>query len=85
MRLNSAAGSVAALARCPRASCSQAGRSRLPTTSLLQHVMRFLLRAGYTGSPNSLIAFSLRISGRTSSRIAIFSKSASQRSGVSSG
>ena len=35
--------------------------------------------------PSSLRAFSLRINGRTSSRIAIFSRSVSQRSGVISG
>jgi hypothetical protein len=35
--------------------------------------------------PNSLTAFSLRIRGRTSSRIGIFSKSASHRSGVIKG
>ena len=33
-------------------------------------------------SPNNRAAFSLRISGRTSSLMPIFSKSASQRSGV---
>ncbi len=36
-------------------------------------------------NPNSRSAFSFKISGRTSSRIAIFSKSASQRSGAISG
>ena len=36
-------------------------------------------------SPNSRLAFSFMISGLTSSRIAIFSKSAIHRSGVSSG
>ena len=35
--------------------------------------------------PRRRIAFSFRISGRTSSLMPIFSKSASQRSGVSSG
>jgi hypothetical protein len=39
----------------------------------------------YTFNPSNLSAFSLRISGRTSSRIGIFSKSASQRSGVING
>ena len=36
-------------------------------------------------SRNSRIAFSFKISGRTSSRMPIFAKSASQRSGVSNG
>jgi hypothetical protein len=35
--------------------------------------------------PNRRTAFSFRMSGRTSSRIGSFSKSASQRSGVNSG
>ena len=42
-------------------------------------------RASYPFNPNSLSAFSFRIRGRTSSRMAIFSKSASQRSGVIKG
>ena len=42
-------------------------------------------KRGRPYSLNSLAAFSLRISGRTSSLIAIFSKSAIQRSGVSIG
>ena len=42
-------------------------------------------RIGAYASPNSRIAFSLRINGRASSRMAIFSKSASQRSGAISG
>ena len=36
-------------------------------------------------NPKSLSAFSLRISGRTSGRISVFSRSASHRSGVISG
>ena len=39
-------------------------------------------RVLYITIPKSLQAFSLRINGRTSSRIEVFSKSAIQRSGV---
>jgi hypothetical protein len=42
-------------------------------------------RTSYPFNPNNLSAFSFRIRGRTSSRMAIFSKSAIQRSGVIKG
>jgi hypothetical protein len=41
--------------------------------------------AAHAPSPNKRIAFSFRISGRTSSRIATFSKSSSHRSGEING
>ena len=40
---------------------------------------------GLADNPNNRTAFSFRISGRTSSLMPIFSKSASQRSGVING
>ena len=48
------------------------------------HSLRFEAPKNYF-NPSNRTAFSFRISGRTSSRIGSFSKSASQRSGVSNG
>lgn len=48
----------------------------------LHCVARLIFHRSNYDSPNNRSAFSFRISGRTSSRMAIFSKSASQRSGA---
>ena len=47
--------------------------------------MRQILLSNAAQRPNSLLAFSFRMSGRTSSRISMFLKSASHRSGVIAG
>ncbi len=81
---------------CPFYWCSDAtdnsyGTSRAEHRAVcawefLQVAVKLILSEMYSYfSPNNLSAFSLRMSGRTSSRMEIFSKSASQRSGVSKG
>ena len=62
-----------------------AGRTSTRRLRLQSSDYRLTARRPPDYSPNSRAAFSFTISGRTSSRIAIFSKSASHRSGVISG